>query len=774
MPTLPLDRSRIQELYAAFQPTHPEWLKWLDDYARDLERFQDIDLHDTAVQTALWSARGLGKAGVSEHLDISPLIGDPTFLGHLKTLSFQPLDTMPSRRAQELQASHDQLLAVVKSRLERTPKVRLQRLMHALKPGDFACTWNQKSLLAVRDLLIAERGLGVIENHVRIRSRLRDALGKESDLNEHARRSIFCWWLHENAEAIANGETPPSPSAEQSEPEVVTTPETEIAPRIEIWPLSRQIRTMEVYRGGVDTLCLVLRECLQPQTLDLLIVTLDEELRLSSRSDRYLTTLLRELRRLGFIQKSGDDYLTTNDGEAFLDDPESERLGEVLCTRIRGLAWLLTQLPQTGADIEASVRANHFGSGSMPNVIRQRHLWWMKTSGLITRDGDKIWQRTPMGDSIHDRLPKPLSMPVAHEDAEMDIEVDDDTTVILPATNAEIPSFTAIWGRFQVLAATDGLVFAQSQVRALFAAWRMGERTASADKPAKRFALLSGLSGTGKTQLLLQYARAVCAEMGLDEKTHIALVPVRPDWRDPTGLLGYLNALHAEPTFQIEPTLSLLLRASRNPTLPYFLLLDEMNLARVERYFAPFLSAMETGKAIDLHAHDRSVSGVPPKVSWPGSLRIGGTVNMDESTHAFSDKVLDRAFTFEFWTVDLPTFFAGRPSRTSADEPVEAALLAFQRLLEPVRRHVGYRTAGEVLDWVATAHTPGEPPHDCIDQALFAKVLPRLRGVDSSALSTALSDLQKLSEAQGYTRCAHKLGSMRQRLQDTGVTGFWA
>src|SRR5690606_31917355 len=122
--------------------------------------------------------------------------------------------------------------------------------------------------------------------------------------------------------------------------------------------------------------------------------------------------------------------------------------------------------------------------------------------------------------------------------------------------------------------------------------------------PGKRFAILSGLSGTGKTRLLTEYARIYCELAGGDVANNMATVAVSPDWRDPTGLLGYFNALHAEPTFQIEPALALLLEAHQSPEEPFFLILDEMNLARVERYFAPFLSAMETQGDLVLHVQE--------------------------------------------------------------------------------------------------------------------------------------------------------------------------
>src|SRR5690606_14047711 len=136
-----------------------------------------------------------------------------------------------------------------------------------------------------------------------------------------------------------------------------------------------------------------------------------------------------------------------------------------------------------------------------------------------------------------------------------------------------------------------------------------------------------------------------------------------------------------------EPALRLLLDAEAHPDVPYFLVLDEMNLARVEHYFAPFLSAMESTQdpSIQIHAHDERVNGVPPRVRWPNNLRIGGTVNMDETTHPFSDKVLDRAFTLEFWEVDLKGWFDRQPELGEDGERVRELLLATQACLVPIR-----------------------------------------------------------------------------------------
>ncbi len=92
----------------------------------------------------------------------------------------------------------------------------------------------------------------------------------------------------------------------------------------------------------------------------------------------------------------------------------------------------------------------------------------------------------------------------------------------------------------------------------------------------------------------------------------------------------------------------LIIRANLNPKLPYFLVLDEMNLSLVERYFADFLSAMESDEDIHLYADGTTENGVPAKIKLPKNLFIIGTVNIDETTNMFSPKVLDRANTIEF------------------------------------------------------------------------------------------------------------------------------
>ena len=176
-------------------------------------------------------------------------------------------------------------------------------------------------------------------------------------------------------------------------------------------------------------------------------------------------------------------------------------------------------------------------------------------------------------------------------------------------------------------------------------------------------------------------------EIGLSETNIVEapvdnyeVVPVRPDWVDNRGLLGYLNPLTNE--YSTTPFLDLLLRARAEEERaaatgenahPFFVILDEMNLARVEHYFSDFLSALESGEDIPLHENEAIESGesesgpqVPRKLKVPGNVLFTGTVNVDETTYMFSPKVLDRAFTIEFDQVDLEGFTTGEANEEAS------------------------------------------------------------------------------------------------------------
>ncbi len=283
---------------------------------------------------------------------------------------------------------------------------------------------------------------------------------------------------------------------------------------------------------------------------------------------------------------------------------------------------------------------------------------------------------------------------------------------------------------------------------------------------ARPFAVLTGVSGTGKTALAQHFARFLCEGLEGGSTARIAMVPVRPDWLDSRGLLGYLNALRDDGAYEDTAALRVMLRAAEHPDEAHFIVLDEMNLARVEHYLAELLSAMESGAPIPLHGRAsavRTTDGarlVPPDLVVPPNLFVIGTVNLDETTHALSPKVLDRAWVWEFptapptsllreWLGERRAVAPANPDERRAflesgrdDDPVRAVVLAMgrdgagqrlDRVFEAMSeggRPFGFRVATEALRFVHLCEREGIETSASwrLDRAVLGKVLPRLSG----------------------------------------------
>ena len=276
----------------------------------------------------------------------------------------------------------------------------------------------------------------------------------------------------------------------------------------------------------------------------------------------------------------------------------------------------------------------------------------------------------------------------------------------------------------------------------------------------KPFVICSGLSGSGKTKL----AQAFVQWISVDDSQYV-IVPVGADWTNREPLLGYPNALDKEEYVSPENgVLDLMIRAKQNienqeePTKPYFLILDEMNLSHVERYFADFLSTMESGDAIPLHKIQpeptKDLITVPQTLKLPKNLFIIGTVNIDETTYMFSPKVLDRANTIEFRLTekDLADFiasdkkldmdllkaqganmsdgFMGMALKESDKnlKPSEKDLKQFFSELKKSGAEFGYRTASEIGRLMFMLKELGESGDNLLDIAIMQKLLPKLHG----------------------------------------------
>ena len=199
---------------------------------------------------------------------------------------------------------------------------------------------------------------------------------------------------------------------------------------------------------------------------------------------------------------------------------------------------------------------------------------------------------------------------------------------------------------------------------------------------SKPFLLLAGISGTGKSRIVRELARACWVEGSKEYKDpkpqNFEMVQVKPNWHDSSELIGYVSRVSGGPVFVAGDFLKFVAKAWENPEVPFFLCLDEMNLAPVEQYFAEYLSVVESRKCqengtittdpilkkcdeqwyFDLTAQLTREEDIRNRfnkdgICIPQNLIVVGTVNMDETTFSFSRKVLDRAMTIEMNEVDM-------------------------------------------------------------------------------------------------------------------------
>lgn len=341
----------------------------------------------------------------------------------------------------------------------------------------------------------------------------------------------------------------------------------------------------------------------------------------------------------------------------------------------------------------------------------------------------------------------------------------------------------------------------------------------------KPFVILSGLAGSGKTQLAIAFAKAMS-----EKKDQVCIVPVGADWTNREPLLGYPNALEeGKYVLPDSGVLQFLVKAAGDKEHPYFLILDEMNLSYVERYFADFLSAMESHEEIPLwNEKNKAVYGgkntgkkavsesedkVLSKVELPSNLFIIGTINVDETTYMFSPKVLDRANVIEFKidenemesyldevvNVDVENISGSLSSMAAnfvklATNPVAAGfedskdiLLDFFKKLKTVNAEFGFRSAKEIGRFIALSRSLGVLVDEkAVDAAIVQKLLPKLHG-SRKKLTPVLSELWRICvpETDGkidkvenvpastkYPLSADKILRMYRSATDNGFASF--
>jgi len=385
----------------------------------------------------------------------------------------------------------------------------------------------------------------------------------------------------------------------------------------------------------------------------------------------------------------------------------------------------------------------------------------------------------------------------------------------------------------------------------------------------KPFMLLAGMSGTGKSRLVRELAFATCPNIkelrsNPSEPGNYCLIDVKPNWHDSSELLGYYSNISGR--YDITPFIRFVYKAILYPEVPFFVCLDEMNLAPVEQYFAEFLSKLETRKIkndkneivtlIDKGIFSKCqimkssmstdyVDDTPSDLSCiygddmglmeylkenglnlPYNLYIIGTVNMDDTTHQFSRKVIDRAFTIEMNGGNLSDMFTNEdtldyrlnpidfemlnPEFTDANSVLEAMdenletkdyskkikevvpkiLNEINEKLDGTPFKVSYRVQNEMILYISSllSNNTSLKIDDAITIAslaiLLQKILPRVEG-DDKLLGGSLDLLSKYindnfnkgengSIKDLYNQVDNKLKEMKNKLKNTYFTSFFS
>lgn len=285
------------------------------------------------------------------------------------------------------------------------------------------------------------------------------------------------------------------------------------------------------------------------------------------------------------------------------------------------------------------------------------------------------------------------------------------------------------------------------------------------------------------------------------------LIPVGSNWTESRFIIGYKNVLTEK--YATTPSLDLIVKANQNPTKPFLLILDEMNLSHVERYFSEILSAMESNQNIKL---DSDGAEIPKEISIGDNLIMIGTINADETTYAFSPKVLDRANVLEFESKTISEMLSGSENDVKPDGNIEylencmagidvrdmkaidvknnicsnvlnvkyieelvADLESLRKEMESIGLSFGFRTVDEIFRFMYAAwiyKNKGEFTtwKRFFDAQIKQKILPKIHG--NLSIRKGLESMLTLCSNKGYITSAKKLETMINKLDNQRYVSF--
>lgn len=729
--------------YAA-ENDYQNWVKELESYLDEVRNATHEQFIAHTFQERLWnteaiSATGMGSVNVDNLIDNTKIV---EFLWQFRNLH------LPDTQAERSKALVEDWIAcenLIKGLINRLPRLKMSRVFAALQPAHFTTVAHDIKLrvLARAMDLPGAKSMHFMELHQRVLERLNNVLGPaESD--KKVERMTLPWLLHAmNTEGQSDETT--------TEPQPISGTET-----LKPLPAAGRRRGLLAIAGNFPTIIGMLqfvKEGCSRADLRAHIKSINPNLSAGS-IDTNINALIAEW---GALKAIGDQFELTPRGEALLTTSDPAEVQDWMLTRILGIDNLLKSLEAQSLTVNQAVTVLQdvnpgWTSDFAPKVL----IKWLREMGLAETGSDKLLRLTDDGKGWAQQISwTPGKLP------RNKVEDVKDSLESLESGELQYPSLN------DILAAMLGAAtFPATLIAQLHAGLLLNER--------RHFAVLTGLSGAGKTLLARAYGKALWCKHPKPEEG-LCTIPVQPGWHDPSSLLGYKNPL-ADSDYVRTAFLEFLLLASGNPAKPYTVVLDEMNLSHPEQYLAPLLSAMETGDDLVLHTESDEICGVPPRIPYPSNLMIIGTVNMDETTHGLSDKVLDRASVIDFWDIDVEAYpdWEKYGLDTAHVTDLRNVLTALGKELRPVRLHFGWRTIGDILGYVRIAISGGKLSiENAIDHAIYSKILPKLRGEDSPRLRNAFSEAAKVLEKAGMNSSRNKLLELTDDLKNIGSARFW-
>lgn len=723
-----------------------DWLRILSAW---LTRVASVDREtfiSSQFQQELWESEAISATGQG-HIDVSRVVGSKAIAERLWELKQSPVPKDPEALSEWLGNAWDQVGAMVQLLTDRRPRLKMYRVFASIWPAFFTTVAHYHKLLRLGRAMGLSRGIEhPTELHQRVLARL-DEVGAISSSPEE--RMTLPWVLFVHFVQDKGSDATEVPSDVPGDV------------KLNPLPADRRRRGMLAIAGLVPSLLAMLEfakdGCKRADFLEH-IRSVNPKLAPSSLATN-LNALIAEW---GVLRTVGDDLQLTPRGEALLESGEPEEVSDWLLTRILGFDNLLYMLRERALP-QKQVVANlqHVNPGWTSDFAPTVLINWAKGMELAEADSDKTIRLTERGQDWASRIHwtpgvlAPISKPEVASVGGTAAKTSDDLW-------SQLPSLASINAAFP-----PDIAFGPQLVARLHAGlWNRSH-------PRRHFAVLTGLSGAGKTLLAMCYAKGLWAGQAGQDGWYV--VPVQPGWHDPSSLLGYVNPIDNE-VYVRTGFLDFILRAHADPDRPYTVLLDEMNLSHPEQYLAPLLSAMETGGDIELHALGDEVGDVPARIPYPENLILIGTVNMDETTHGLSDKILDRASVIEFWDIDVDGFPGWK--KTGLDPTsvglVRELLGTLLKTLRPVRLHFGWRTIGDVIGYVEAATGGGAfDAHAALDHAIYSKVLPKLRGEDTPRLRAAFDEVESVLRARNLTESANKVAELATDLRSLGSARFW-